>query len=221
MSTPAAHVIFDLDGVLLDTEPLYTEATQRVCDPFGKTYDWELKSQVMGRGARVSAQLTIDTLGLPLTVDQYLDQRAVHLEALFPSAAELDGVPQLVAELARRGVPMAVATSSERRLCDLKLGGRPWLRHISCVLCADDHDVARPKPAPDIFLAAAAKLGASPATCLVFEDSLAGVEAALAAGMRVVAIPDPRLRAAAIFDEATLVIERYADLDLDQLGLVG
>ncbi len=98
-----SHVIFDLDGVLLDTEKLYTEATQRVVDEFGKRFDWSLKSQMMGRHELSAAQLLVDTLELPISAAEYLQRQRPIAEALFLSAEELPGARAFVELLSGRG----------------------------------------------------------------------------------------------------------------------
>jgi pseudouridine-5'-monophosphatase len=185
-------VLFDLDGVLLDTEGLYTLATQRVLDRYGKTYDWSLKVQTMGRDARIAARLIVERLGLPLTPEELLAARDPILEQLIEESPAMAGAEAFVRGLHARGVPMAVATSSDRRLYLRKVRPHAWFERFRAVVCGDDPRVRAKKPAPDIFLAAAADLGVAPRDCLVFEDSPAGVEAALAAGMRVVALPPPQ-----------------------------
>jgi pseudouridine 5'-phosphatase len=188
---PSTHVLFDLDGVLLDTERLYTEATQAVVGRFGKTFTWEIKRESMGRDARASARVTLERLGVPLTAEEFLAERDPILEALVTRCRAMEGAEAFVTSLGARGVPMAVATSSDRALYEIKVRPHAWFDLFGAVVCGDDPRVAAKKPAPDIFLAAARDLGAAPERCLVFEDSLAGVEAALAAGMRVVALLDP------------------------------
>ena len=84
-------VIFDLDGTLLDTERLYSLATQEIVDPYGKTFDLTLKRKVMGGDARVGAALVINRLDLPLTVDDFLNKRAVILKKLFVNSQEIVG----------------------------------------------------------------------------------------------------------------------------------
>lgn len=187
----STHVLFDLDGVLLDTERLYTEATQAVVGRFGKTFTWAIKREAMGRDAHVSARIVLERLGVPLTSDEFLAERGPILEALVARCRAMDGAEPFVRMLVGQGVPVAVATSSDRRLYELKVRSHPWFDLFGAVVCGDDPRVFAKKPAPDIFLVAARELGAEPGRCLVFEDSLAGVEAALAAGMRVVALPDP------------------------------
>jgi pseudouridine-5'-monophosphatase len=214
----ATHVVFDLDGVLLDTEPLYTRATQEVVSEWGKTFDWAVKQEMMGRDERESAQHLVDALELPISAAEYLSRQLPKAEALFPTVDEKPGAEQFARELHRRGVAMAVATSGVRRVTDLKLQRHGWFEVFGAIVCGDDPRVQRPKPAPDIFLVAAATLGADPADCLVFEDSLAGVRAALAAGMLVVAMPDPNVDSSR-FRDAHLVVGGYDELDLDRLGL--
>ena len=206
-----SHVIFDLDGVLLDTEKLYTEATQRIVGQYGKTFDWSLKSRMMGRHELEAAELLVQALELPITAEEYLRWSKPIAESLFPSAAELPGAEAFVTALAERGHVLAVGTSSTREWYELKTSHLPWFRMFSAVVSGDHPEVRALKPAPDIFLAAARAVGAAPARCLVIEDSPAGVLAARAAGMSVVAIPD-RALASEPFAAAQLIVRSYAEL---------
>jgi pseudouridine-5'-monophosphatase len=215
-SRRASHVLFDLDGVLLDTEPLYTEATQAVVGRFGKTYDWSLKRHTMGRDARLSARFLLDRLEIPLTPEEFLRERAPILEGLLATSPAMRGAERFVAELAALGVPIAVATSSDRHLFEVKTRPHAWFSSFSAVVCGNDARITAKKPAPDIFLAAAADLGASPECCVVLEDSPAGVEAALAAGMRVVAMPDPAMEHA-LYAGAHRIVRNYDAFDVTTL----
>jgi pseudouridine 5'-phosphatase len=206
-----SHVIFDLDGVLLDTEKLYTEATQSVVGQYGKTFDWSLKSKMMGRHELEAAELLIETLELPITAEEYLRRSAPIAEGLFATATELPGAEAFVETLHERGHTLAVGTSSTRRLYDLKTGHLPWFRRFSAVVSGDHPEVLELKPAPDIFLAAARAIAADPARCLVIEDSPAGVLAARAAGMSVIAMPDAALPSER-FRAAQLIVRSYAEL---------
>lgn len=208
---PVSHVIFDLDGVLLDTEPLYTQATQRVVAPFGKSYGWDIKKHCMGRAERISAGIILEQLGLDLSVDAYMALRREHLRQLFPTAPGIPGAQELVAALQSAQIPLAIATSSISEFWHLKTDAHPWIQEISVVVRGDDPELRAAKPAPDIFLLAARRLGAEPRDCLVFEDAPAGVEAARSAGMQVVALVDPHLDRE-LFREATLVIQSYEEL---------
>lgn len=187
--TSSLFVLFDLDGVLLDTEELYTQATQAIVGRYGKTYDWSLKQHLLGRDARIGAATLMEMLEIPMTGDEYLALQRPILEELFTRAPAMPGAEEFVRELAAREVAMAVATSTERNLYDLKVSPHTWFSLFRAVICGDDPNVRARKPAPDIFLAAARALGAEPEQCVVIEDSPAGVQAGLAAGMRVIAMP--------------------------------
>ena len=112
ISRPARCVIFDLDGVLLDTEHFYTEVTDEICRGYGKVFDWSIKRNMIGRPSLESAQYLVEALSLPITPEEYLQRRSVRLEELFATATEKPGAEAFTRALAARGVPIAVATSS-------------------------------------------------------------------------------------------------------------
>jgi len=207
-------VLFDLDGVLLDTEPLYTRATQAVVSKYGRNYDFSLKRRIMGGSAMVGAKVVVAELGLPITPEQYLDERRQYLNDLFLSTQAIDGAERLVQTLAAKGYPLAVATSSERQLFELKTRQHAWFSLFTKVVCGDDPRIAAPKPAPFIFLLAASELGVSANECVAFEDSPAGVNAAHAAGCKVIARRDPQLSEDEL-RHACRIIMRYDELDLE------
>jgi len=187
-------VLFDLDGTLLDTEPLYTDAAQAVVGRYGKVYDWSIKKHVVGGQAEAGAAYTIAQLQLPLSVEQYLEERNRVLHELFANVPPMPGAVALVQALRAAGVRLAIATSSERELCDRKLAPHAWVSCFEAIVCANDPGVRMAKPAPDLFLAAARALGVEPGRCLVVEDTPNGVKAARAAGMPVIAVVDPHMR---------------------------
>ena len=218
LARPSRFAIFDLDGVLLDTEPLYTDATAQVAARFGKVYDWSVKRDCIGRGTLEAARIIVDALALPLSPEALVHERDGVLIDLVARAPAIAGAEAFTRALAARGVPLAIATSTEAPLFAIKAARhRDWLGIFRAAVCGDDPRVARSKPAPDIFLAAAQDLGAAPHHCLVFEDSPFGVEAARAAGMQVIALPDPAMDRGR-YAQADVVVAGFADLALDRLG---
>lgn len=204
-------IIFDLDGTLLDTEPLYSEATQMVLDPFGQTFSPELKKRCMGGDSRVSAQMMIDEYDLPMSVDEYLQEREVYLLKMFPDSPEIAGAGEFVTTLAGKNVPIGLATSSHQHLCDIKLLHKTWGASFHAIVCGDDQAVKKGKPEPDIFLRCAELIDIPASDCVVFEDSPTGIKAARAAGMRVVAINSPYVELSDL-QEAAVIIDSYHEL---------
>jgi pseudouridine-5'-monophosphatase len=192
MTRRSECVIFDLDGTLLDTEELYSVATEIVCQRYGAHFTLELKRQIMGGDSITGARVVVDALGLPLSPQAYLDAREHELERLLPSAQPMPGAVALVTSLHALGVTLAIATSGHRHVTDLKLPSQPFLAQIPHWVCGDDPRLKRGKPAPDIYLLAADAAGVEPARCICIEDTVNGVRAGLAAGMRTFALVDPR-----------------------------
>jgi beta-phosphoglucomutase-like phosphatase (HAD superfamily) len=219
MNPEITHLIYDNDGLLLDTEPFYTQAHTIVAARYGKVFDWSVKSRMIGLRAEDSASIMINALQLPISVPQYLEARKDLLAELFPHAEPLPGAVELTMHLHRAGIPQAVATSSDSYNFDLKImRHQEWFGIFECLVMGDDPEIKNGKPAPDIFLLAARRLHADPAHCLVFEDSPAGVEAARAAGMFVVAVPDPNMDDGK-YGNAHQIIRNLNDVDLASWGL--
>jgi pseudouridine-5'-monophosphatase len=213
------HAIFDNDGLLLDTEPFYTRAHEIVAARYGKVFDWSVKCKMIGLRAHDSAAVMIAALQLPVTVDQYLEERKHLLEEMFPQADPMPGAVALTMHLHRIGIPQAVASSSDRHHFELKLTKhKEWFSIFECVVLGDDPEIKHGKPAPDIFLVAAERLKANPAHCLVFEDSPSGITAARAAGMYTIAVPDPHMDDSA-YPDAHQIIRDLRDFDLEYWGL--
>lgn len=187
---PITHVIYDLDGLLLDTESLHAEVNQMVALRYSKTIDHSLKCKVAGRKSHDSAKLLIQELELQITVEEFLLQKDAIIYNFYPDVLPLAGAVNLTRHLASYHIPQAVATSSGSRPFAAKTQSHlHWFSTFNCIVRGDDPELKKGKPAPDIFLLAAQRLGAKPENCLVFEDALAGVAAARAAGMSVVAVP--------------------------------
>ena len=190
-------VLFDMDGLLLDTENLYTEGTQQILSEYGHQYDWSFKSKLMGKRTDEVARMVVDNYKLPMSPEDWIRRSKEKYDSLFPHVKSLPGVMKLVHHLCKHSVPMSVASSSSTSSYKIKTQKHSGLFSMfDAVVLGDDPRVKNAKPAPDIFLTAADQLGhtaAAAADCLVVEDAPLGVEAGLAAGMQVLMVPHPKL----------------------------
>lgn len=184
-------VIFDNDGLLLDTEEAWTRAEETLFARRGRTFTMADKRVLIGSSREDAAarlELMLDAPGTGLAIMDELHDLVMD-EALAPVHPR-PGALVLVTALRAAGVPMAVASNSPRVFLDRVLEGAGLAGSDSPFLATVAGDeVARPKPAPDIYLAACAALGADPAQCVAFEDSPPGVAAARAAGIHVTGVP--------------------------------
>lgn len=213
MTWPAA-CLFDMDGLLVDSEPLWTVAEQELAVSLGGTWTADLKAAVIGTSITVAVPVILDWFGAtdrdPEEVERWLLGRMVEL---FRDRLTMrPGARELLRELRAIDMPMALVSSSYRILVDAGLDaiGRSLFR----VTLGGD-EVMRTKPHPEPYLTACARLGVEPADAIVFEDSPTGVRAGQAAGCFVIAVPDyvsvepgPR----------TWVIDSLADLNASALS---
>ena len=205
--------IFDLDGTLVDTEPFYSEATQIVLDPHGKEFTKDLKRKIMGGDALTSASVIVKKFNLKMTPGEFLEKRETHLRALFPNATEIKGAGEYLHRLKVARTRIALATSSSKALCKIKIGHRAWSNIFECEIHGDDPELLRSKPAPDIFILCARRMGVSPENIIVFEDSKNGIRAAKDAGMKVVGIRN-EFMSEADFEDADFLVDNYYDIEL-------
>jgi HAD superfamily hydrolase (TIGR01509 family) len=201
--TPAA-VLFDNDGLLLDTEVLWTRAEAQLFARFGQTFTIEHKRELIGSSGPF-AEATIERhLGQPGQGAALMAE--LHDLVMEEALRGVDPMPGAVELLDRLEVPVGVASNSPRTFVERTLDVSGLRERFGCVLSADD--VAHPKPAPDLYIALARALGADPRACVALEDSTTGVAAARAAGAFVIGVPSLD---GIVLDGADLVADSLAD----------
>ena len=213
MTPQPGGCLFDLDGLLLDTEPIHAQAWSEAIHHFGGKANEELLLSLRGRNKYDNAKAVIESLKLPITSDELLAEQQPRARARVASAQPMPGAIELVERCRVLEIPMAIATSSGKEAATIKLEPHGWLEPVMVRVCGDDPKIKAGKPAPDLFLEAARRLGVAPEQCWAFEDAVAGAEAALAAGCRVFVVPAPGLGAHHYPAEVTL-LERLDDLEL-------
>jgi HAD superfamily hydrolase (TIGR01509 family) len=184
-------VIFDLDGVLADSEPWWNEIDAKLLAEHGTTYRGQYHRNVLGVSYRIACEFYKKKFGLSASVEELMQRRGEIATEYFANRIGLfPAVKPVLQELRQMNLRLAVATSS------VSASARPFLARHKLTdffdVVVTGEEVERGKPAPDIYLRAAEKLGVPADGCLVIEDALSGVAAAKAAKMRVVAIPDRR-----------------------------
>jgi HAD superfamily hydrolase (TIGR01509 family) len=204
--------IFDMDGLMLDTEPAYRVAWQAASAECGYDLPDPLYFTLIGRGRSEGEQTLVDAFGPEFPVDAFRAACLRREAAMFDTTAppKKPGLDELLELLDSRKIVKAVATSTERRTAVAQLTAAGLLNRFDAVATGDE--VVNGKPAPDLFLLAAQRLGVEPVHCIVFEDAEAGTIAAHRAGMRVFIVPDlkqpsPEVRnlAAGVFESLTAV----------------
>lgn len=203
---PYAAVIFDMDGVIVDSEPLHEKAFQQVFEEmgYGTTHGFHFPDYY-GRSDKALWLDFIARHAPPQPFDKLMAWKQGRFLTLLEAAEPIfPPIPSLVSDLARQA-RLALASGSNHAVIDAVLRMHGLRTHFETVVSAQD--VARGKPAPDIFLHTAQRLGVDPADCVVIEDSAAGVAAARAAGMRVIGITNTL--PAGKLQDATAVVADY------------
>jgi len=201
--------VFDLDGVLLDSEQVWDEAREQLAEERGGRWHPQAQKDMMGMSSTEWSRYMHDTIGLPEPPEQINREVVERLSAIYREhLPALPGARKAVERLAARW-PLGLASSSNRELIDLALE-LLGVEHLFAATVSSE-EVASGKPAPDVYLEAARRLGVDPTEAAAVEDSNNGILAAKAAGMRVVALPNRHFPP----DPAAL---EQADAVLDSLG---
>ncbi len=189
MMSRYAAVIFDMDGLLLDTERVVLRGFEAACDELGCVVGFDVFARMIGRNYRSSRPILEEALAGQVAIETFEAVCRRHVQAIFEDGVPVkSGVIDLLARLREIDMPMAVATSTETARAREKLKKAELLEAFQHVVGGDQ--VERSKPDPDIYLEAARRLSANPAASVSLEDSENGVRAAHAAGMTVIQVPD-------------------------------
>lgn len=188
LDKPVEAVLFDMDGTLVDSEAIWQVAEAELVTSRGYTLDTSLHASFTG----IVTPLVIRTLrqayGLTESEAALTRELYARLRVNLEHVTAREGATDLVNHVAQSQIPFALASNSDVDIIEIALKNQPWRELFRYRFSAQQ--VAHAKPAPDLFLHAAAQLGVTPARCLVLEDSLTGVQAAVAAGMLCAAVPE-------------------------------
>ena len=212
MPQPLRAVIFDLDGVLADSEPWWNQIDARLLSEYGVSYRGEYHREVLGVSYRLAVEFYKKAFGLSASIEELMRRRGEIATEFFANRVGLfPSTKRTLERLRDMKVRLAIATSS------VSASARPFLdRHgltpfFDGIVTGDE--IERGKPDPDIYLRAAKKLGIGADACLVIEDALSGIAAGKAAGMRVAAIPDRRFVDARDYEkEADYVLGNLSEI---------
>ena len=216
---PIKAVIFDVDGVILDTLPLYYEALARLVPP---PFPQSLVDRVNGVSDREACKIFVEFFKLDMTPEELFEQRKSLLAELMAHAPLIPGVDRIIKTVHSKGLPMSIATSGLRQVQETKAQShRDLFDLFDASICGDEVKAA--KPSPMIFEAASKKLGDfDPKNVLVFEDAFNGVKAANAAGMPVVFLhrrkDDPSEGLAKVGAAPTVTIDHFDNFNFDMFN---
>ena len=206
--TPIGAVIFDLDGVLIDSEPVWEEVRRQFVAEHGGSWLADTQSRLMGMSTSEWAGYLAGELGVRMSADEVAEAVIAQMVARYEEALPLiPGSDEAVRALGLRW-PLGLASSSPRRLVDAVLA-QAGLTDLFAVTLSTEQ-VAHGKPSPEVYITVADRLGQDPARCIAVEDSNNGVRAAVSAGMRTIAVErpeyplDPGVRATAILRLETI-----------------
>jgi HAD superfamily hydrolase (TIGR01509 family) len=204
-------VVYDLDGVIVDSEHVWDEVRQQLAEERGRGWHDRASRDMMGMSSVEWSRYMHDVIGLEETPEEINAEVVRRLEAIYRERLPLiPGAVEAVRALAERW-PLGLASSSNRELIDFVLEVSSLDRFFRATVSSEE--VPRGKPAPDVYLEAARRLEVAPERCAAVEDSEAGIRSAKAAGMRVIAIPNPHFPPAAeALAAADVVLESVAEL---------
>ncbi|MGY8767980.1 MAG: HAD family hydrolase [Pirellulales bacterium] len=209
ITEPLKAVVFDMDGLMFNTEMLYPKVATILLERRSRQLTQELTDNMMGKTHRDAFEVMIQFHGLTDSVDQLADESDIIFEDILDSElAPMPGLMELLDSLEQADFPVAVATSARRVMAEDLLGRYDLRTRFASILCGDE--VSSGKPDPEIYLTTAKKLGLDPSQIMILEDSQTGCKAAVASGAFAVAVPGPHSRNHD-FQGAALVADTLAD----------
>ena len=213
-------VIFDMDGLLVDSEPVWDAARKWMADRAGKPWSRLDHDAVMGVSTDEWADYMIERLELTMSREDVIDAIVGHMAEMYRRGVPyFPGAVELVAQAAT-SYRTGLASGSHPALIDIVTADAPMAGKFEIIVPADE--VGAGKPAPDVYLEAARRLGVQPANCVCLEDSGNGILSGAAAGMKVIAVPDPRFAPAAEkLERADLVVGSLAEVTLERIAALG
>lgn len=209
-SQPLKGIVFDMDGVLVDSEPLYFQAESALAEEYGKTFPPALVELLAGQGGKKAMAIFARELGLTEDPGELQKRRdEIFVSLLKGNLTEIRGASSVLGALKDRGLSMAVASAACRELVELELQSLNLWSCFQVVLSGDD--IVNNKPDPEIFKTAIAKLGLKPNQVAVVEDSVNGLRAAKASGALAIGLCTT-LPKATLLPEADLVVDSLDDV---------
>ena len=175
MFAKVTHVIFDMDGLLINTEDLYSEAYQSVCDEFGVTYTFEMKSKIMGMKYIDGMKILLPLLGIEdkISGEEFVKRLNLKFPEYFPKAKVLPGVENLIKHLKNNGIPFGISTGSSKEAFEMKETNlKSFFAEFDFILkCGSDPEIKQGKPGPDPYLIASKRFTSLPTCKLVLNLS--------------------------------------------------
>lgn len=216
------HIIFDMDGLLLDTETIYNRIISDISKRYNRTYTQEVREKLLGTQVADTARLAVQLMDLPITNEEWLLQYKSECAVALTNPKLMPGAEKLLKHLHKNNIPFGLATSSYKQIADVKMKHHQELFNLFShkVTGGSDPEVKSGKPSPDIFLVCASRFSDKPLPekCLVFEDAPNGVQGAKSAGMQVVMVPDAEL-SMELRRDATVVLNTLEDFQPELFGL--
>ena len=204
-------VIFDMDGVIFDTEKLYIDSCVEVGNKYNLKNVEEACFKCIGINSEASAEIMYDIFGRDFPLDKFRGEVDVLFKTRFEEKAPVKpGVQEILTYLKQEGYRIAIASSTKKEGVTRELKQAGFLEFFDEIICGDM--VEKSKPNPDIFLKAAECLGVEPEKCIVIEDSFNGVRAAYAAGMFSIMVPDILKPDDEMRDKASVILDSLPDV---------